>query len=353
MKRQIAWLIAGLLLIVTGARQFSAQGPGGEQAAALGPNTPDEPLRKLYSSEAAVRFLDAVAVNWQRENKCFACHTGYAYLLARPSIAWDVPVHCQIRAAAERAAEQDRSQAKEPDRSSESILLAAALAINDAHTTHMLHATTRRALDRMWALERDDGSWPWPSRCKWPPSEIDEFYGVAMAALAVGLAPGDYRQTPQAKQGLKKIRRFLAEHPPATAYQRAMLLWSSQHLDGLLGDAEKKAAVEELLALQRPDGGWSFASLGKWQRSDGKPRDVQISDGYGTGFTIYVLRLAGLSADHAQVRKGIDWLKTHQRASGRWFTRSANKDSKHYITNEGTAFALMALAACNEASADK
>jgi squalene-hopene/tetraprenyl-beta-curcumene cyclase len=60
------------------------------------------------------------------------------------------------------------------------------------------------------------------------------------------------------------------------------------------------------------------------------------------------LRTAGLPADHPQIKNGIEWLKTHQRASGRWYTRSANKDGQHYLTHEGTAFALLALAACGE-----
>jgi squalene-hopene/tetraprenyl-beta-curcumene cyclase len=60
------------------------------------------------------------------------------------------------------------------------------------------------------------------------------------------------------------------------------------------------------------------------------------------------LRLAGVPADDVRIQKGIAWLKKNQRASGRWFTRSAHKDS-NYITNAGTAFALLALAECGEA----
>ena len=118
------------------------------------------------SPEAAADFLDAVAVNWQREEKCFACHTDYAYLLARPTLAWDVPAHRQIRLAAEQVAERDGLQTKEPMRSSEAVLVAAALAINDAQTTGTLHPITRRALDRMWTLQRDDGAWLWPIECQ-------------------------------------------------------------------------------------------------------------------------------------------------------------------------------------------
>ncbi len=352
MKRQTAYRLVGLALFLVTGGPLAGQEPGSHpEAAPVGPNRPDEPLRKEFSSEAAVGFLDAVASNWQRQQKCVACHTLYVYLVARPAVARDAPVHRQIRLAVEQAAAKDGLQAEEPMRSTESVLLAASLAINDARTTGTLHPITRRALDRMWTLQRDDGIWRWPTGCKWPPSEIDEFFGVATAALAVGMAPGEYRQTPQAQKGLEKIRRFFGRNPPATAYQRGMLLWVSRHLEGIMSEAQKKAAIEELLSLARPDGGWAFASLGNWRRSDGKPQDTQTSDGYGTGFAVYVLRMAGLPAEHPQIQKGIDWLKTHQRASGRWYTRSANKDSKHYVTHEGTAFALTALAACGEIGA--
>jgi squalene-hopene/tetraprenyl-beta-curcumene cyclase len=260
----------------------------------------------------------------------------------------DGTVQQQIRAAAEQAVEQGEWQSQDPNRTAQSVILAAALATHDSRTSGTLHPTTRQVLDRMWTFQREDGSWAWPIRCKWPPSEIDEYFGVALAALAVGMAPGDYRKTPQAVRGLEKIRGYLSRNRAATPYQRGMLLWASRQLDGVLADADEKATVQELLSLQRPDGGWSFASLGNWQRSDGKPQDTTTSDGYGTGFAIYLLRLAGLAEGHSQIQKGIEWLKTHQRQSGRWFTRSANKDNKHYITHEGTAFAMMALAACHQ-----
>jgi len=53
-------------------------------------------------------------------------------------------------------------------------------------------------------------------------------------------------------------------------------------------------------------------------------------------------------AEDPRIRKGIAWLKTHQRASGRWFTRSMKKDNRHFITHSGTAYAILALVACGE-----
>jgi len=100
--------------------------------------------------------------------------------------------------------------------------------------------------------------------------------------------------------------------------------------------------------LQLADGGWSAATLGDWKRADGSPQDVQTSDGYGTGLAIYLARRSGVRADDARLVRGVAWLKSHQRESGRWFTRSLHQDSRHYLTHAGTSMAVMALAACDQ-----
>jgi squalene-hopene/tetraprenyl-beta-curcumene cyclase len=88
-------------------------------------------------------------------------------------------------------------------------------------------------------------------------------------------------------------------------------------------------------------------SLGPWKRHDGSPNDPTApSDGYGTGFVVFVLRQAGVPAADPAVARGVAWLEANQRESGRWFTRSLSTDNAHYISNAGTAFAVMAIKAC-------
>jgi squalene-hopene/tetraprenyl-beta-curcumene cyclase len=222
------------------------------------------------------------------------------------------------------------------------------LALNDAATTKKLHPLTRAALDRMWTVQRPAGDWTWPIRCRWPPMESDEHYGVTLAAIGTGAAPDGYAQTPAAQAGLAKIRTFLKNNPPKDLHHQAMVLWASTYVDGLMTAEQRKACTSDLLAAQRPDGGWAFAALYPWDRSDGKEQDLKTSDGYGTGFVIFVLRKAGVPADEPSVARGVAWLKSHQRASGRWFTRSLNKDNEHFISHAGSAYAVMALAACGE-----
>jgi len=317
-----------------------------ENVTALTPNQPDEPLRKEFSPAAAVQFLDTVALSWQEERKCFACHSNYIYLVARPAVSSQTRAHDEIRAALEHVAEHPREKLERIG-VAEAVMVAAVLASNDAATTGKLHPATRKALDRMWTLQRDDGGFTWLKNAQ-PPSEVDDHYGVTMAAIGAGIAPENYADTPQARAGLEKVRQYLRDHPPEHLHHRAMRLLASQHVGGVMTEPQCREVIDEFFALEKPDGGWALATLGNWQRSDGKEQDYASSDGYGTGFAIYVLRRAGVPADDSRVQRGVVWLKTHQRLSGRWFTRSLWKDQKHYLTHDGTAYAILALAACGE-----
>ncbi len=341
--RQLMWVITALL--VPAAVSAADEGVTLENVVAPGPNRADEPFAEEFSMQQAVRFLDSSSLAWQKQRKCFACHSNYAFLMARPAVAHDVPAHRQIRRAAEYLATHPR---KTFFQSTESVMVASVLAQNDAATTGKLHPATRQALDRMWEFQREDGGWKWLNENE-PPSEIEEHYGVTMAAIGVGAAPDQYAETPAARAGLDKIRRYLENNPPANVHNRAMKMLASLVVDGIMADDERGEVVKELLALQRSDGGWNLATLGtNWKRADGTPQDYKTSDGYGTGFVIYALRTAGVSADDPRIQTGIRWLKTHQRASGRWFTRSMDRDSQNYVTHSGTAYAILALCACGE-----
>jgi squalene-hopene/tetraprenyl-beta-curcumene cyclase len=205
---------------------------------------------------------------------------------------------------------------------------------------------TRQALDRMWTIQEKDGSWDW-NKHRLPPQEYDDYYGAVYAAIGVGHAPENYAQGKSAKAGLAKLRDYLKKTPPPNLHHKTMLLWASIKLDGLMTAAEREQTIKDLLSLQREDGGWNLPSLGDWKRLDGKPNDRNApSDGYATGLVLYVLRQAEVPPAKEPIRRGVKWLETNQRESGRWYTRSINADRAHYLTNAGTAYAVMALKAC-------
>jgi squalene-hopene/tetraprenyl-beta-curcumene cyclase len=335
-------------LVVLGGLCGSTRAAG--QEAAPTANSPEEPKAEKYSAQRAAAFLDQTALKWTEQRKCGSCHTNYLFLVARPSLkAEPGTAEQQVRGFFEdRAAHWDKNK---PRWDTEVVATAATLAMHDARTTGKLHPITRQALDKMWTLQRQDGAWDW-LKCNWPPMEHDDYFGAAMAALGLGMAPDGYATTPAAREGLSKLRKFFAGTPAPDLHHRAMLLWASQHLDGLMTKKEQQDTVEQLLALERPDGGWNLASLGDYQRQQPTRRSYNDkngpSDGYGTGFVLFVLRQAGVPSKHEKIQRGVLWLKQNQRVSGRWFTRSLSTDNYHFITHAGTAYAVMALAACGE-----
>jgi squalene-hopene/tetraprenyl-beta-curcumene cyclase len=265
------------------------------------------------------------------------------YLTARPLLkggeGWKV-----VRAFLEQEVEKWGSGGK-PRGDAYVVATAFALAFNDAQQTGKLHPATKDALERMWSVQKESGEWKW-IKCDWAPLEHDDYYGATLAALAVAYAPGDYARTEPAKAGLEKLKAYFKKTPPPDLHHTAMLLWASTKLDGLMTADEQKKAVAALKAKQRKDGGWCLPSLGDYKRRDKEktPNDPNAdSDGYGTGYVTFVLLQAGVKPTDDVIVRSVKWMKSNQRASGQWFTRSLNNDAEHYIAHAGTAFCVLAL----------
>jgi hypothetical protein len=67
-----------------------------------------------------------------------------------------------------------------------------------------------------------------------------------------------------------------------------------------------QTTIDELLALQRTDGGWS------------QTVPEMKSDAFATGQTLYVLSLAGYTAERTEIKRGIDFLVATQSPDGSW-----------------------------------
>jgi len=51
-----------------------------------------------------------------------------------------------------------------------------------------------------------------------------------------------------------------------------------------------------------------------------------------TGFAIVLLRESTVPKTDEQIQRGIAWLKSNQRASGRWWMKSMYKETYHFTT---------------------
>ncbi len=338
----------------------------------------DEPLIKEFSLPAAAKYLDAAALSWQKKHQCTSCHTMFSYMMARPALTAIARPMPEVRQFFEEIASGQRDPMPnyqcDDVQASVAIGLAASLALNDRLARRMLGDLTRQSLDKMWGLQRADGGWTWPFRDT-PPIKGREHYGVTLAAIAAGMAPEDYAKTDAAQKGLALVRKYLEKNPPETLHEEAMLLWASSYVPDLAMAQQREGWLKNLLAAQRPDGGWSLASFvenplapptasaeaaARLRSEPGYGIDFLVcagrdaayksslaSDGYATGLAVLVARQAGERYNYA-LQRGIEWLKANQRVSGRWFTPSQSWHTQNLIANAGTAYAVLALHACGE-----
>jgi squalene-hopene/tetraprenyl-beta-curcumene cyclase len=340
--RAIPSFTAALLLLLPAAglsADATPPKPGG--------NSPDEPLAKKWSLAKSAAFLDASSDYWLDKNQCAACHTQYPHLMAAAAFGKPSPGALRVRAFLEkRVAGWDKGSPPDPGSEgiTEVVATAASLAFDDAASTGKLQPVTRQALARMWTVQKEDGAWDW-NKHSLPPVEHDDYFGAVFAAVGVAAAPEGYAKSAAARAGLARLRRYFNDHPAPDLHHQTWLLWASLRLDGLLSEDEKTSTRKKLYALQHNDGGWSLPALGSWKRLDGTNNEAAASDGYATALVVYVLLQSGSTVRDGAIVRGVKWLETNQRESGRWFTRSLNSDRRHYMTQAGTAFAIMALRA--------
>ncbi len=317
-----------------------------------------------FSPRLAVEYMEQGAMAWSTEWKCVACHTNGSYMVVRPLLT---PLLGEpqkelrdffVGTLQEELASDPADMRPELD-STQAVYVAAGLAIWDAHVTHRLSPETVEALGTMFKLQRADGDWTIGDDNN-PPLESNRYQLATVAARAIANAPGwlaQQRGTPmQAKIDL--LENYLrAEGKVQGDYDRTDLLWAASELPGLLDDARKQQLIAMIFAHQRADGGWSIRTFaqpqewGKGNRAEKLRAEPEFadppSDGHMTGLAIIALRKAGVPANDARIQKGVTWLLNNQRSSGRWWTRSLNRDGWQFISYSGTVYPLLALSLCD------
>ncbi|MEY4376496.1 MAG: hypothetical protein RJB26_1046 [Pseudomonadota bacterium] len=311
--------------------------------------TPEEPRAAAFSEETATHFLDDVALRWVRKNQCGTCHTTVSYLMAHPQFGrgQQDPVRDEVRAGASAFALNEAQQ-----KTGISTIIAgaavAAFTVGDAPGSE-LPADTRALFDYLWTTQRPDGSWGVDADGLLPFLERDPRYLALMVTLAMGYAPKEFREEKVPAAGLERLQGFLRRNPPDNLHDQAVLLWASVRTPGVLTPKQRTGYLRSLLALQRADGGWSLPSMGNWKRHGGTPNPKNgPSDGYATALATLALCETGTGTSMAPAQRGVQWLRTNQRESGRWFTASLFADGfQNYLSNMATAYALMAMHSCD------
>ena len=340
---------------------------------------------KSWDPKAAAAYLDHRLTWWMdwpraqrdRDTFCVSCHTAVPYALSRSALRTALAeqalstnerrlldnVTKRVRLWKEVEPfykDADRGPYKSVEsRGTESVLNALILSSRDAQNGQLSN-DARAAFGNMWAEQqiagKQKGAWLW-LRFKNEPWEADDsdYFGATLAAVAIGIAPGNYRDEPEVQTNLKLLREYLdREFAVQTTINRVLLLWAVAKLPGLLEPDREKAIIDDLLEKQQPDGGWSLSSLsGDWKRADGTTQET-TSDGYATGLITFVLQQSGISAENAKLQRGLAWLKANQdKTQGSWPAYSLNKNKENHISREtalfmndaATSYAVLSLTA--------
>ena len=351
------------------------------------PEKPETRIANSWDPKAAAAYLDRRQSWWmqwpraQRDHEtfCVSCHTAVPYALSRSALRTALAetgpssnerrlldsVTKRVRLWKEVEPfykDADRGPYKSVEsRGTESVLNALILSGRDAQNGQLSN-DAHTAFENMWAEQqiagKQKGAWLW-LRFKNEPWEADDsdYFGATLAAVAVGIAPGNYYATPEVQANIKLLRGYLnREFAVQTTINHVLLLWAAAKLPGLLEPDRQKVIIGELLEKQQADGGWSLSSLsGGWKRADGTPQETG-SDGYATGLITFVLQRAGISPENAKLKRGLAWLTMNQdKTEGSWAANSLNKSKENHISPEtalfmndaATSYAVLSLTAAS------
>ena len=327
------------------------------------PARPDEPLARSFSAERAAQSLAAGSNAWLKNYSCVQCHA--VMMQPQASLALreispppqeairfmtdTVNGHWQksgvrydnLPATGKTLLMRD---AKPPV--TEPLSIALPMTQRDRHDSGRLSDEARKALLKMAERQRADGGFNVAR--DGVPEMLHEFDQALLAAIAIGTAPEGVANAAPFKTALEGIRRYIAAHPADCAWQQGMLLWAEAQAGGFLTSEARQQAMQALLARQRADGGWSLPDL----LTEATRRQYHLAadapaDGYATGFVLFVARQSGAAKDDPRLQRGVAWLKTHQRQSGRWFLASLVGRKGNLISNAATAWAVLGLRACD------
>ena len=155
----------------------------------------------------------------------------------------------------------------------------------------------------------------WSTHTNRPPSEASDFTGTFLGLVSLQ-SYGTSEQQDRIKARREQVRKWLRTETPKDNEDRVFRLWA---LKLAAADAQDvQSAAKDLLATQRPDGGWSQL-------------EELESDPYATGTALVALHRAGdVAAESEPYVRGLKFLLQRQKEDGSWHVASRSKPFQTY-----------------------
>ncbi len=320
--------------------------------------------------ERSIGWLESDMQTWRNERGCAGCHHGpmylwsvsvakrQGYIVNEPQLQeltrWlltDDEARVFPRAAASTPATADTASAA--DRMTAAMMGRRNLSQPTIYLAHALNALPaqeplksigwQKVIDHLASAQHEDGSFA--GRDAWRPifNTPQILTRFVVAGIRDAAASGSEAATEEQQRLLEQAEAFLSNQAPDETHQGIVLRLLSEpaHDRSSSGmGAEAVALVDQLMELQRPDGGWSQT-------------DDRESDAFATGQSLAALHRAGVSSTDAAIRRGIDLLLRTQREDGTWpMTSRPNPETGrpaeflNPITYAATAWATLGLTSC-------
>jgi hypothetical protein len=305
----LAWVLLGLCL--------SRPALAGERA-----SLPRATAPQVHQAvNRAVKYLKTESADWLRTRKCAACHHAPMALWAlaeagRQGYAIDKKYLADTTESLLGSKDKlmaskifpNPAEPRDPRPQGRGLNMGLPFLGVAAQSLPSLTEGQKQSLklvaEEIVKKQQADGSWEFFATLRRPPINESKTTDGAWIILALQGLTG--RGAPQAQRAaLAKAISWLDAAKPSVLHQDKVL----KVLLGVRSGKPRKAlqaTIDELLALQRADGGWS------------QTVPELKSDAFASGQTLYVLSLAGFTAERPEIKRGIDFLVATQKADGTW-----------------------------------
>jgi squalene cyclase len=298
------WLVPGLLIGM------------------VAPAAADEPQLGQAQIRAAIEkslpLLTKGAVGHRESRTCFACHSQglpvlalaaakeKAFTIDEAEFQKQLAHTAKFLAGNKENYQKGQGQGGQADTAGYALWTLAAGGCSPDETT---------AAVAEYLLQRHQDRDHWGSTSKRPPTEATPFTTTYIALYGL--------EAERIAKRRERARDWLIKTPAADNEERVFRLWALQAAGAPAADIE--AASKELLARQRPDGGWA-------QLDSGEPATALESDAYATGTALLALHDAGgLQVTDPAWQRGLAFLLKTQKEDGSWHVVTRSKPIQAYF----------------------